>query len=510
MKTSCFCLVFLVAVALAPAATQTGYVEQPLNVATPNHSLLFAIDWSCDDYPASSAPGRIELRDGGGNLVARLSGSVYRDTGVSVSITGAGSVTDTIFWMFRYATDGSPADGSLQGTWNLTGLSPGTYTLRLFGYSNYAAGRHGTTVWTNSSVLGDWPTPGSNVAPTISWNMAPANAGSGQTYTVTAHGHDDNGDLTQVNVWKNGQPFAFAGGGNGMDGDSGNSTSDAGPQTVTFTAQAMDTTGTTSPTISFTVTIDAPPPTQYSLTASAGPGGSVSAGGVYSAGSTATVVAAPDGTHDFAGWSGDATGAANPLGVTMDGNKSVQANFVLKSFALTTSAMSGGSATPGGSYPYGTTVSIAATPDAAHYFTGWSGDATGTASSIAVWLDRAKFVQALFAPKAAQSISFTPPGDQNVGAALPLTATSSSGLPVNFVVLGGPATFSNGTLTVTGPGPITIQAVQPGDTYTLAAPPVTGTFNAAAPAVLKYHAAARTLLQTGRTAEAANYVLGNP
>jgi hypothetical protein len=55
-----------------------------------------------------------------------------------------------------------------------------------------------------------------------------------------------------------------------------------------------------------------------------------------------------------------------------------------------------------------------------------------------------------------------------------------------------------------------IQAVQPGDTYTLAAAPVTGTFNAAAPAVLKYQAAARTLLQTGRTAEATNYVLGNP
>jgi hypothetical protein len=106
-------------------------------------------------------------------------------------------------------------------------------------------------------------------------------------------------------------------------------------------------------------------------------------------------------------------------------------------------------------------VTIAATPDSAHYFTGWSGDAAGMAGSIAVLLDRAKFVQAQFAPKAAQAISFTLPGDQNVGANIPLTATSSSGLPVSFVVLGGPATFNNGTLTVTGPGAVTIQAVQP-------------------------------------------------
>jgi hypothetical protein len=34
-----------------------------------------------------------------------------------------------------------------------------------------------------------------------------------------AHGHDADGNLTQVNVWKNGSAFAFAGGGNGTDGD---------------------------------------------------------------------------------------------------------------------------------------------------------------------------------------------------------------------------------------------------------------------------------------------------
>jgi hypothetical protein len=75
-----------------------------------------------------------------------------------------------------------------------------------------------------------------NAAPTITWNLSPASAASGQSYTVRAHGHDADGNLTQVNVWKDGAPFAFVGGGNGTDNDAGNPTSDTGPATITFTA----------------------------------------------------------------------------------------------------------------------------------------------------------------------------------------------------------------------------------------------------------------------------------
>ena len=602
----------------APPTTTFVVTTQTVTIPTGGYVVDFWISWLCDDYPRSSAPGRIELRDAGDNLIGRVTASAYRTTGLS-TFASLGSLSDVNWWMDVWSADGTPADGGITARWHITGVPAGTYTLRFFEYVTWQSPLNGTTVWTETAYIDGRP---AGSPPTIAWISAPANAGSSQSYVISARGHDDDGNLAQVNVWKNGQPFAFAGGGNGTDGDSGNATSDSGPQTVTFTAQAVDADGATSPVITHVVTIDAPvntppavtllapgtqtvtagttltisaratdangnlsghnldlqrpagdwnfqggfatgepfqggpvgsgadstrsaaftftdvgtyyvrsgatdgsgwyhsatvavtviaaPPAQYSLVTAAGAGGTVSPGGTFAAGSTATVVATPDAAHDFAGWSGDAGGSANPLGVLMDRAKSVQANFALKSFTLTTSAMGGGSATPGGTYPYGTTVTIAATPDSAHYFTGWSGDAAGMAGSIAVLLDRAKFVQAQFAPKAAQAISFTLPGDQNVGANIPLTATSSSGLPVSFVVLGGPATFNNGTLTVTGPGAVTIQAVQPGDTYTLAAAPVTGTFNAAAPAVLKYQAAARTLLQTGRTAEATNYVLGNP
>jgi hypothetical protein len=350
-----------------------------------------------------------------------------------------------------------------------------------------------------------------NRTPTIAWTSKPGNAASGVAYTVAARGHDDDGNLARVNVWKNGQPFAFAGGGNGTDGDSGNPTSDTGPQTITFTAQAFDGDGAASSVITHLVTIAAPPLAQYTLATSASAGGSVSAGGTFVAGSTAYVTATPDATHDFAGWSGDAGGTANPLGVLMDRSKTVQANFALKSFALTTSATTGGSVTPGGSYPYGTLLTLSGTPDGTHRFLGWAGDATGTAPSLTVLVDRALWVQAVFTDKTAQTITFAPLTAQPVGGPpIALVATTSSGLPVNFSVVSGPAVLSGNQLTVTGPGAITVQAGQPGDGEYLPAPSVARTFNAVAAAILKYRPAARTLLHGSTTGGTAPFVLERP
>src|SRR5450759_554861 len=96
MKTIRLFLLFLSAVTLARAINSTtgGYNTLPLTVTSSAYSLDFSIDWSCDDYPGSSAPGRIELRDSTNNLVARIVASVYRGSGPSTSITGSGSVTN--------------------------------------------------------------------------------------------------------------------------------------------------------------------------------------------------------------------------------------------------------------------------------------------------------------------------------------------------------------------------------------------------------------------------------
>lgn len=53
-----------------------------------------------------------------------------------------------------------------------------------------------------------------------------------------------------------------------------------------------------------------------------------------------------------------------------------------------------------------------------------------------------------------------------------LTATASSGLPVSYSVVSGPATVAGNTLTITGVGTVTIQATQPGNGTYVAASPV--------------------------------------
>lgn len=61
--------------------------------------------------------------------------------------------------------------------------------------------------------------------------------------------------------------------------------------------------------------------------------------------------------------------------------------------------------------------------------------------------------------------------------AVALTATASSGLPVTYTVVSGPATVSGTTLTYTGAGPVVVEADQAGDTTYPAAMPVQRTIN---------------------------------
>ena len=69
-----------------------------------------------------------------------------------------------------------------------------------------------------------------------------------------------------------------------------------------------------------------------------------------------------------------------------------------------------------------------------------------------------------------QTITFPNPGPQTYGVApLTLNATASSGLPVSYAVTSGPATVSSSTLTITGAGSVTVQAMQGGNSSWLPA-----------------------------------------
>lgn len=70
---------------------------------------------------------------------------------------------------------------------------------------------------------------------------------------------------------------------------------------------------------------------QYTLTISAGAGGTtnpVPGSTLYDEGSTATITALPEAKFRFIFWDGDAQGTANPLALTMNSDRSIGASFI--------------------------------------------------------------------------------------------------------------------------------------------------------------------------------------
>lgn len=86
-----------------------------------------------------------------------------------------------------------------------------------------------------------------------------------------------------------------------------------------------------------------PPPQQYNLVVNASQGGSVStSGGTYNENAAVTITATPQANYLFNGWSGGITSTDNPLTLTMDGNKNITANFIIKQFDLTVAVVGNG------------------------------------------------------------------------------------------------------------------------------------------------------------------------
>ena len=125
------------------------------------------------------------------------------------------------------------------------------------------------------------------------------------------------------------------------------------------------------------------------------------AGPTFTYGTVVTLTANAHFGSSFAGWSGDATGTANPTTVTMDGNKTVTATFNRTAYILTVNTAGTGTGsvtkTPdASSYAPGTVVTLTAVPHATSVFAGWSGDVTGTANPTTLTMDGDKVVTATF------------------------------------------------------------------------------------------------------------------
>jgi formylglycine-generating enzyme required for sulfatase activity len=91
-----------------------------------------------------------------------------------------------------------------------------------------------------------------------------------------------------------------------------------------------------------------------------------------------------------------------------------------------------------------------------------------------------------------QTIDFAAPADKSpVSLPFQLTGTSSSGLPVSYRVVSGPATIAGNTVTLTGgTGTVTVRASQSGNESYYAAPEVSRSFNVAVDALAGFLSAA--------------------
>ena len=84
---------------------------------------------------------------------------------------------------------------------------------------------------------------------------------------------------------------------------------------------------TPPPSVVATPEPEPPAPTQYTLTVTAGEGGSVSTeGGTYDEGTEVTITATPDDGYEFIGWEGS-DNDSNSLSITLNGNFDLIANF---------------------------------------------------------------------------------------------------------------------------------------------------------------------------------------
>ena len=143
----------------------------------------------------------------------------------------------------------------------------------------------------------------------------------------------------------------------------------------------------------------------YTITVSAGEGGSVDTlGGTYPEGTALTITATPEAEYLFDGWSGTEISTSNPLTVILTGNESVVANFVKKQYNIALSIEGEGTVEEvvtkaGKEYASGTEVELTAIPAEGWMFNGWTGDLETIDNPVSITIDEAKSVTANFIRK---------------------------------------------------------------------------------------------------------------
>ena len=118
----------------------------------------------------------------------------------------------------------------------------------------------------------------------------------------------------------------------------------------------------------------------------------------YTSGSTIQLTATPSQDWSFVGWSGSVSSTENPIQLTVDESKSIEASFKTPTqYTLTVIAGDGGTVSAqGGTYDNGTELTIIALPNEGYTFIGWK-ENESTQSSLTFTLNSNTTLSASFA-----------------------------------------------------------------------------------------------------------------
>lgn len=261
-------------------------------------------------------------------------------------------------------------------------------------FSNWSGGASGTTNPLTVPV-------NNNLAITGNFTAAPP-----RTLTLTINGTGTVAKLPDKTTYLHGEQVTLTAA-PGANAEFLNWGVGTPPTTVTTNPLVITMDGDKAVTANFADNI-------YTLTLLANPvgAGSITPNPVKSAyynGETVSLTPVPAAGYVFAGWSGDLTGTAVPGQLVMTKNSTVTANFVpAGSFTVQMSVVGLGSVMmdpPGGTYPYGTQVTLTALPGSGQEFIGWSGDLISTDEVETITVTGNMAITATFAPAGIYSLT---------------------------------------------------------------------------------------------------------
>jgi hypothetical protein len=139
----------------------------------------------------------------------------------------------------------------------------------------------------------------------------------------------------------------------------------------------------------------------FSVTLEASTGGTVSGQGSFNNGSNNTVVATPSEGYDFVSWTENGTEVSTSTSYTftVNANRTLKANFSIKTFTISLETSAGGTVNGQGVYNFGTSNTIIATPNEGYKFVNWieNGAVASTSASYTFTVKTNRTLTATFA-----------------------------------------------------------------------------------------------------------------